>query len=347
MENGNRPTASSSHDLQAPLLAQEEAVEDVPDAIADLCAYISASRNQIEGPEWTITRVAQAIAKENPNVPLMDCIVKEGTSFQLTFKSKKDRDSAAVRAGYSIEGIQVSLDPPRRTYKQTIYIFGIPNHIPDSSGKEWLSSCGAQTDSDFRKLCIPETVRPDKPNGVWNGGRSVVVDLQKKVAILGFSHFLGRQLRSRPKVNIWYSGIGVWSQYCEKCGHRAADCAERISKNGAVMTDLFEELEEWKKAYDKLCAEYGDKIEWFYLKENPFSNHYLRELEIDGKSYQSTEHYLFSERAVHCQQPELAEEIRKELMVGKAMRASQKIDFPGGVKELLEICNGKTRKGKC
>ncbi|MCP4602726.1 MAG: hypothetical protein GY847_19790, partial [Proteobacteria bacterium] len=85
-------------------MAQDEAIEDIPDDVADRRAYISASRNQIDGTEWTITRVAQAIAQENPDVPFMDCIVKEGTSFQLTFESKKDQDAAA-RAGYIIEGV--------------------------------------------------------------------------------------------------------------------------------------------------------------------------------------------------------------------------------------------------
>ncbi len=94
LENGNRSTASSSHDLQTPLLAQEEAIDDIPDDVFDLHAYISASWNQIDGAEWTITCVAQAIAQENLDVPLMDCIVKEGSSFQLTFESKKDRDAA-------------------------------------------------------------------------------------------------------------------------------------------------------------------------------------------------------------------------------------------------------------
>ncbi len=116
--------------------------------------------------------------------------------------------------------------PPRTMYRQTIYIFGIPEEETDARVTNFLKKEGLNPVSDFRKLFIPDTVVLGLlPNGIWNnGGRSVVVEAQIGYKIPAFTCYKSPTLKYAPKINMWYPRMGHWCRIYFADGHPASAC---------------------------------------------------------------------------------------------------------------------------
>ncbi|MCP4605304.1 MAG: NADAR family protein, partial [Proteobacteria bacterium] len=99
-----------------------------------------------------------------------------------------------------------------------------------------------------------------------------------------------------------------------------------------ATADEFDELTEWKELMGKLKDEYGDHIEPFFTKKSPFSNHFMCDVEVEGVHYKSTEHCLFTQKALHCKDNVAAAEIASAETAAAAMKRGQKVHFPGGLK---------------
>ncbi len=321
-----------------------EAMENLTEEMKAKRAYVSIGRNNLE---ISTSGFAQKFAKENAQreIPFPVSIVKDGGAFRLGYASRLERDGA-VRHGVIIDGIRVEVEPPtppRTTYSQAIYIFGVPEEETDARVAAYLRKSGLKPMSDFRKLFIPNTVIPGfRPNGFWGGGRSVIVEAEIGTEIPGFARYTSPTLKSAPKINIWYPRMGEWCRTCFESGHRAFMCPRKMRK----VADEFEELTEWKELMKKLATEYEDNIEPFFTKESPFSNHHLCEIEVDEVAYKSTEHCLFTQRALFCKDATAADEIKNADTAAKAMKRGRKVPFPGGIeawhkfaKKVLEAAN--------
>ncbi len=112
-----------------------------------------------------------------------------------------------------------------------------------------------------------------------------------------------------------------------------------MSKKMEKVADEFKELTDWKDLMHKLNLDYGDHIEQFFTKENPFFNHHLCEVKEDEVTYKSTEHCLFVQWALHCKDTAAAEEIKSADTAAKAMKRGQKVPFPGGIKPWHQFTN--------
>ncbi len=159
----------------------------------------------------------------------------------------------------------------------------------------------------------------------------MVIEADIGTKIAGFQRYRSPSLNFAPKINVWYPGMGDWCRICLAEGHRSSVCPTK-SRRWEKAADEFEDLTEWKGHMEKLKSEYADRIEPFFTKENPFSNHFLCEVEVEGYTYKSTEHCLFVQRAVHCKDEAAAEEIRKAPTAKDAMKRGRLVPFPGGAK---------------
>ncbi len=328
----------------------EESIEDLSAEMIARRGYVNISRNNLQ--DLTTTKFAQMIVRENGEreVPIPHSIVKAGYAFRLGYPSQKERD-AAVLHGLVVDSVIVEVEPPtprnlRTTFRQTIYIFGIPEEESNVRVGKFLEKEGLQPVSDFRKLFIPDTVIAGVlPGGIWNGGRSVVIEAQIGTKIPAFTRYKSPTLKTAPKINIWYPGMGDWCRICLAEGHRASGCP-RKDRRWEAVADEFEDMVEWKELMMKLTSEYGDSIEPFFTKDSPFSNHFPCEVKVDNITYKSTEHCLFVKRAIYCNDLAAAEEIKAEPTAVKAMKRGQMVPFTGGAKpwhkfakEVLEAAN--------
>ncbi len=347
----NLEEISSENDQNAGIADEmEESIENLSAEMIARRGYVNISRNNLQ--DLTTTKFAQMIVRENSEreVPIPHSIVKAGYAFRLGYPSQKERDTAVLH-GLVVDSVMVEIEPPtprilQTTFRKTIYIFGIPEEESNVRVGKFLEKDGLKPVSDFRKLFIPDTVIAGVlPGGIWNGGRSVVVEAPIGTKIPAFARYKSPTLKTAPKINIWYPGMGDWCRICLAEGHRASGCPTK-NRRWEAVADEFEEMAEWKELMSKLTSEYGDNIVPFFTKENPFSNHYLCEVKVDNVSYKSTEHCLFAKRAIHCNDLEAAEEIKGELTAVKAMKRGQMLPFPGGAKpwhkfakEVLEAAN--------
>ncbi len=137
-------------------------------------------------------------------------------------------------------------------------------------------------------------------------------------------------LKFVPKINIWYPRMGDCCRTCFAEGHRASVCPRKL--HHLDTADEFADLTKWRDLMDKLKLDYADKIEPFFTWKHPFSNHHPCNVEVEGVHYKSTEHCLFTLKALHCNDSAVAEEIKAADTAAAAMKKGKRINFPGGIK---------------
>ncbi|MCP4599579.1 MAG: hypothetical protein GY847_03400, partial [Proteobacteria bacterium] len=179
----------------------EEPIENLSAEMQARRAYVNISRNNLQ--DYSVSSFAQRLIRDNKQrqIPFPKSVAKEGWAFRLGYANQADRDGAAL-VGIVIDSVVVEVEapppppPPRTTYKQTIYIFGVPEEESDARVANFLQKNGLHVTSDFRKLYIPDTVLPGLlPNGIWNGGRSVVVEASIGTRIPTFTQYTSPTLK--------------------------------------------------------------------------------------------------------------------------------------------------------
>ncbi len=132
----------------------QEFVENLSDEMSAKRAYINIPRNNLQ--DYSLNAFARTLVAENAGkrkVPIPNSITRAGTAFRLGFLSEKDRDNAVLH-GVAIDSILVTVEPPRlpqapTSFRQTIYIFGIPEEESDVRVAAFLIKSGLRPVSDF------------------------------------------------------------------------------------------------------------------------------------------------------------------------------------------------------
>lgn len=317
-----------------------------------------------------LNQIVLAISIENSPNKHPIAIYKIGyKTVEIVFGSNDARESAAVE-GLTIFAQKVIVSRPRSLVKdKAIYIYGIPLHESSENIRKFVNErLKLKVKSEIKWLLYPNTE-------IRNGGRSVVVEMNDETDIPGCAYY--ESFTSKPKkVTLWYPNMPIFCRKCTMKGHSSRDCPQnpqktfennfpllqpanyamalKSKKNPADKTDeIFADYETLDHPITQQrevpsANENHETAEYwpFYTKNDRFSNFFECELYIDGTKYQSTEQYLFAEKARKVGDYDIADRIMKNRAAAICKQLGESIPWTGDIftwrefaKEKLYIAN--------
>lgn len=252
-----------------------------------------------------------SIFNENSVDLVPDFVIKNFHILKLVFLCKEQRD-AALQTKISIFHTLVDVEPPRVpsiTKKLTLHLSKIPIEVSHEDVSLWLKQqvTDLQVVSDFRW-----TTLKDCP--IKTGERTVVVTIPKKSSIPGFAWFKTQKMANSLKIRIWHFGIGAFCHKCMLAGHDSKACTARPQN---VRAATFSEAAKKAVAQPPIEEERQD-VEAFWTYKDVFSNHYPATFTQNGIAYKSTEHFLFSAKALKVGAFDTAKQVREAEHAAKA-----------------------------
>lgn len=288
--------------------------------------------------------VILGICKENPeNLHPTAAYKISPKILEMVFKDNVSRESA-VENGFHIFSQLVQIDRPRPLkHSKTIYVYGISTDEKEEKIRNFFrENLKLEISSQIRTLFFPMTK-------VKNGGLSMIVEYEPSVHIPPYI-FYPNEDNELEKVILWYPDMPKYCRSCNGQGHLARDC-QSINKDSRDKRSYSNAVARGPREKPTLSANNDDNIIQmeilpnpmlkidstkdthntiqkvenqyvaFYTKSDIFSNFYECKFDIGGVTYDSTEQYLFSEKALHVGDEENSERIKrnKEARICKAI----------------------------
>jgi ribA/ribD-fused uncharacterized protein len=340
-----------------------------------LGAFINLKRNGIDGR--SAADIALSIKSENEpeNVPLF--VIKDSRSTIRLICANEDGRNRIVETGLKIFSQKINVEKPRPpTRIKVLYIYGIPVFEKEENIKHFLETrFKAEVKHDFRWTCYPGS-------DVRNGGRSISIEISTNVEIPGFMEYSSVAYPKPRQIAIWYPNLPVYCRTCFGKGHTSENCPKKVARQSenlsyasaikygknaikstknaeseaknideeATMQTLTGEPTAIRpineKSIQKRRKSFESNIHPFYSKDDEFSNHFECAFEVDGVQYNSTEQYLFSEKAKFKNKPETFEAIMRNKTARYAKSFGEQIQWSdtveswrGFAKEKLVVAN--------
>lgn len=306
------------------------------DIVQDTYGYINLDRFGLASRK--LNDVNLAISSENPkNIHPIISYKLNSKFLEVIFKDRKTRDTA-VDQGYTLfsQLIQVELPRPKK-YHRTIYLYGIHPAETNGNVKTFLETkLHLEVMSEFRMLTSPGTE-------IQNGGRSVVVSHDPSVTVPDFAMFSSTLHTHPSKISLWYPNMPKTCRNCHEIGHLSKNCqmpkfvvhagaksyasavqdisherADSVEQNSENIN--FVDMEPLANCFQKVGTSIStnnqlslteDQFIPFFTKGDIFSNFYDCSFQIDGQMYNSTEQFLFNQKAVFVGDMESATKILK------------------------------------
>lgn len=345
-----------------------EAANSQSDIVQKTYGYLNLDK--IGFADRKLNDIVLSISKENSSEKHPLAIYKIGyKTVEIVFGNHEARETAA-NDGLAIFSQKVIISRPRSLKKdKAVYLYGIPVQESAENIRRFLSDkLNLKVKSEIRWLAYPGTV-------IRNGGRSAMVEVDDGTFIPGCAYY--ESLTSKPlKVTLWYPNMPAFCRKCMMKGHLARDCPKNFrnvtetdfplpktvnyatalksqKKNSTEKdTEVFPELEVLPKTYvqrrmppapsqqtENAEAEYYP----FFTKNDMLSNFYECNFDINGINYQSTEQYLFSEKAKKVGDTEMMNKIMKNRAARICKEFGESIDWPGDLFSWREFAKDKLK----
>lgn len=317
-----------------------------------------------------LNEIVLSISKENSAENHPVAVYKTGSkTIEMVFGNKNARESAA-NDGLNIFSRKVVISRPKPLKKdKAVYIYGIPVQEPVENIRKFFNDIlKLKTKSEIRWLLYPGTE-------IRNGGRSVMVEADEETVIPGSVFYESRTTKIR-KISLWYPNMPAFCRKCMSKGHLAVDCHKSFQRQfdtdfplpqnanyAAALKNhkppqqkkqddepelvLLEKREVHLRKESNETHENGEeKFFPFYTSGDILSNFYECVFDIDGVTYQSTEQYLFAERARYLNEQVTADRIMKNRAAKICKELGKGVPWTGDVhswrdfaKEKLKLAN--------
>jgi len=322
-----------------------------------------------------LNEIILSISKENPESkhPLAAYKISAKT-VELIFANNDAREKA-VSEGLLILSKTTTIERPKPLkLSKVIYIYGMPITEKDDAIKQFfLENFKLEVTSQLRWLTFPQTQ-------IRNGGRSAVVSFENGTEIPGFTWYKSAGMRIPKKLAIWYPDMPNHCRKCFQSGHLAHECeipvenpnenrrsyagviSRRKPENQQQQNDVIDEIpmENLATNATKLRQQVTsssqlnlssasvtngeNQYQPFYNRSDIFSNFYETQFVLDGETYDSTEQYLFSEKALFLGDKESAEKIMNCKQAKYCKEIGKSVQWKGDVESWREFAKEKLRK---
>lgn len=310
--------------------------------------------------------LAEIIEKENP-VTAPSFLMRSGpNNYKLIWDNNSMREKALSGKLY-INGIQLMLEKPFRETRgtrvagprppaiRTVHMHGIPLIAPKPFVEKWIQEVTKATLKQDTGVMFVKYQGTE----IKSASRSAVLVVPSGQPIPGYADMKipgGRTLRIR----ITYRYSPKWCRNCYEQGHTSYECPKNqapppdressaeypnlAQRKISTMSQSSETISPSSTSSTKtviaaapvqrdtgLDEKYKNNFEGFFTKKFVFSNHYPAKITIDTKAYESTEHFLFSEKAREAKDAIAFAQIRKDKNdPGKIKRTGSQIKYPKG-----------------
>lgn len=345
-------------------LVNLEAANNHSEIVQKTYGYLNLDKSGFA--ERKLNDIVLSISQENPIDKHPLAIYKIGPrTVEIVFGSHEARESAA-NDGLAIFSHKVVVSRPRSLKKdKAIYLYGIPpQESAENIRKFFTDNLKLKVKSEIRWLNYPKTE-------IRNGGRSAVVECDDETEIPGCAFYESLTTKLR-KITLWYPNMPSFCRRCMVKGHLARDCpknfenvlnsefplpqaasyamALKSSKNPAEKNDdVFPALDTFAKPgvhlrYHALSLHNDDDEYWpFFTKNDIMSNFYECNVEIGDVKYQSTEQYLFAERARKMKDFDTASKIMKNRSAKICKELGESVPWTGDVENWREFAKNKLK----
>lgn len=291
-----------------------------------LGGFILLTEHQLE--KSTTNELVKSLFKENAAATRPIYVSREGPKLLRLVFANNDTRELAVRNGLKISSCVFKVDPPKPPRREkTIYIYNIPLFESHENVANFLQGKGLKLKSAMRWLTYPDT-------DIRNGGRSIVVEVDDKTEIPGFTMYMSPTCKKMKKIAIWYPKMPTYCKSCFAKGHSSAECPQlqqvpatmddhsyvaalTRNKKPPGMQNIESELSEDEAHLESLTTQKKkqpphpvnnelpempnptDNFVPFFTKIDTYSNFFPCQFEIAGRKYNSVEQFLFAEKARH------------------------------------------------
>lgn len=355
--------------------------ESEPDQnLIDLTANLDLARNQIL--KRRLLDIVQSINNENDPTHRPLCITRSANSLNLIFGNSETRNIVA-KNGLLIFGKNCSLELPGPIrIKKLVYLYGIPLmekhenvnnflgkslHLTPVSDFRWIHYSGTQIRNGGRSLLVEFDDTVTLPGYFWYA--SPTCRQPKKVALWypqmpvyckkclqpGHSFADCPNGPQRP-VTLSYANVvkDVHKKTSQAQKSNVDDLTitmQTLPKSNVTKIDLSKQLEKTIELAPTEPTENDNSknktqklpIIPFFSKADTFSNHFECEFEIENVKYDTTEQYLFSQRAQIVGDQVAYSKIMRNKLGRFAKKYGEEVTWPGTVDEWRTFAYGKLK----